>query len=334
MVNKSRLGELMKIHWLTGGNPQGLRQLEQSTLASTRLRAAVAFGAISKLRLSISAGESAPSAVDKLVIGKIGVENIATRKKLWLDQIRRLRGGGATVYLDYTDHHLGFESQLSDFYRSVLELVDYCICPSASMQTLLKSFWSGPSRVIVDAIEVDAVLPKLSAQSPRTALWFGHATNVPYLRAFIEQKFEPKQQVRIIALTNESGANFLIRPSIRLHPNVRLEIGPWSLHGMLQAAKVSDFCIIPGDPLDPKKAGVSANRLVTALALGLPTAADALPAYREFSGYYTDLRSTELGSLVIEPTRYREQVLHAQSELVPLFSKSVLGKAWEQFLNA
>lgn len=68
----------------------------------------------------------------------------------------------------------------------------------------------------------------------------------------------------------------------------------WSIDTMREAAQQSDVCLIPSDTQDPRKMAVSANRLITALALGLPTAADRLESYAEFGEYFTDIRSADL----------------------------------------
>ena len=51
---------------------------------------------------------------------------------------------------------------------------------------------------------------------------------------------------------------------------------------MINTAKFCNLCIIPSDPNDLKKAVVSSNRLITALALGLPT---GLPILTNSQGF-------------------------------------------------
>ena len=46
---------------------------------------------------------------------------------------------------------------------------------------------------------------------------------------------------------------------------------------------------------------MSANRLITALALGLPTAADNLESYKEFSEFYVDIRSEKFRAVMRDP---------------------------------
>lgn len=321
------------LHWLLPGPFTSPAQLDQASLASTRLRAAVALPALHALGWVVSCGENVAEQADKLVVGKIGGDQIQGRTAEWISQIELAKSRKALVFLDYTDHHLGYESAMSPFYRAVLGLVDVCICPSVTMKALLQQYWRGPIKVMEDALEVAPRQPKQVVGSPVTALWFGHASNIGYLKQFLESSFRPTQRVRIIALTNEAGATWFLKAATRVPVNVRVEIGIWSMANMLAAAAVSDICLIPSDQTDIRKSGVSSNRLITALALGLPTAADRLSAYAEFSDYFVDIRAERFHSLIDDPLAYREKVVQAQQQVVPRFSRQALGQQWGELFN-
>jgi hypothetical protein len=321
------------LHWLLPGPFTSPAQLDQASLASTRLRAAVALPALHALGWVVSCGENVAEQADKLVVGKIGGDVTPKRAAHWLVQIAAAKARGARIYLDYTDNHLGFESKQSAFYRDALALVSDVVCSSAAMARLLREFWSGTAAVIADAIEIACQPPKRLVGSPRTALWFGDASNIGYLKQFLADSFRPDQRVRIIVLTNEAGAAQFARPALALSANMRVELGPWSVSNMLSAAKVSDLCLIPSDPQDPKKAGVSANRLITALALGLPVAADVMQAYADYANYFVDLKSGQLPGLIADPLKQREAVVQAQQQVVPRFSRQALGQQWGELFN-
>jgi len=321
------------LHWLLPGQPRTINDLKQSNLASVRLRAAVALSGLLNSQFDISMGEDVSRQCTILTVGKIGGDDIQRRAAKWIDQISTAKASKALICLDYTDHHLGFESTMSAFYREVLRLVDVCICPSSTMAGLLRHHWQGPIRIIQDAIEIALQVPKQVLGSPITALWFGHASNVGYLKQFLEASFRPVERIRIIALTNDAGAQWFLRAAPVLPANVRVELGSWSVQNMLQASKYSDLCLIPSDPQDLRKAGVSSNRLITALALGLPTAADMLKAYAEFSDYFVDIRSKRLTALIADPLMQRESVVQAQQQVVPRFLSQVLGQQWGELFN-
>ena len=103
---------------------------------------------------------------------------------------------------------------------------------------------------------------------------------------------------------------------------------------MIHAASLCDLCIIPSDLADPRKAGVSSNRLLTALALGLPTAADRLDSYLEHSDYFTDIRSKDFDRLLENPLAFRVQVIQAQNGPVQEHSMQKVGERWVSLLES
>jgi hypothetical protein len=145
----------------------------------------------------VTFGENIAKQSDKVVITKIGSNDILTRQNQWLQQIKNAKLSGAKIFLDYTDHHLGFESGMSDFYRSVLSMVDVATTSSRRMQQNLAFYYSGAIEFIDDAIEF---LPQNTkpVNKPTTLLWFGHASNIEYLITFIKSGFKAGDQIRLI----------------------------------------------------------------------------------------------------------------------------------------
>lgn len=78
--------------------------------------------------------------------------------------------------------------------------------------------------------------------------------------------------------------------------------------------------------------GVSSNILITALALGLTTAADNLPSYREFEGYYCDLHGASFRRMLENPLRFSYMAINAQANLINRFSMSKIEDDWKSLL--
>lgn len=222
---------------------------------------------------------------------------------------------------------------MSEFYRAALGLADACTVSSHHMASLLADVWHGPIHVVEDAIEVHTAPPKPQSDAVVTLFWFGHASNVEYLRRFLETGFEAGQEIRLIALSNEAGLNLITAHPIQSPAKIEILLGLWSVETMVEAAAQADVCIIPSDTDDPRKAAAGSNRLVTALALGLPTAADALHSYAEFKDYYTALRSDDFQALLKSPQSFRAPVVAAQEKIVPRFAASKLGERWATLLS-
>lgn len=322
----------MHLHYLTHcSSSETLERLSQSNLASIRLRSIPAIRAAKSLKWAVSFGERMLETPSIVLIGKIGSQNIEVRQKLWLEEIQGVKKN-SQIFLDYTDHHLGFNSPMTSFYEAAIQLVDGCIVPSASMASLLMKFWKGPISIIEDPIEVECLAPKEVSKKPITLLWFGHPTNIDFLIKFIESGFLEGDSIRFIVLSNEVGLNHFASSNLSSKANIEFNLALWSSENMTEAARIADMCIIPSDLNDYKKRGASSNRLITALALGLPTAADNLPSYQEFAKYYCSLQGNDFRDILNDPAKYGSRVSKAQIELIPRFRMHKIEQDWENFL--
>lgn len=315
------------LHWLI---PE-VGELKRSHLASMRLRTTPSITAAQSLGWRVTVGENISGTPSILLIGKIGVDNIEVRQERWLDRIRKTKGS-AKIFFDYTDHHLGHLSPMSHFYEYAIKEVDGCIVPSKSMAELLLSKWDGPTSIIEDPIEIDAFPPKEFAGHPVTLLWFGHSSNIDFLINFLSAGFNADDHIRLIVLSNEAGLNHLANSNLVTSAKIEFNLALWSLDNMVEAAKIADMCIIPSDLSNPKKMGASSNRLITALTLGLPTAADNLPSYREFANYFCDLQSNSFREMLANPSQFNSIVNKAQTELGPRFRMKKIEQDWKSYL--
>jgi hypothetical protein len=306
--------------------------LSVSALASARLRLGPAAVQLRNAGYQIGVGESISSNCVCLLVGKIGAQSLTARAPLWLGQIDRARAFGARIILDYTDHHLGFPSAMgSAFYRPVLSKVDCCVTSSLHLKRMLSREFSGEIRVIPDPIEISLVPPK-TARYIRTILWFGHPSNVAYLLRWLDG-LGSDFSFNLIALTNSIGCQLIQRHVLATGASISMSAVEWSVENMLAAARIADFCVLPSDIWDPRKSGASSNRLLTALALGLPTAASMIPSYQEFSEYFLDLDTT---SLPLDSQKFIglvRQVAKAQREVLPQYSMQAVGSQWFDFLD-
>lgn len=322
------------LHVLTPGSAWSAEQLRGSAMASVRLRAAIAADAVAERGWIVSAGDRLPEHATDVLIGKIGSGNIEQRAPIWLEQIQRARKSGVRLWLDYTDHHLGFESPMSGFYQDVLPWVTTAVVPSSAMRSLLGSVWQGATGLVVDALDVPVIAPKQGVAGARqTALWFGHASNMRYLLQFLWDHAWLAEHIKVLVLSNSPGLDLLRAGYRGAGACIGVQALPWSPAAVIEAAETADLALIPSDPADPRKAGVSSNRLITALALGLPVAADVLPAYAAYRPYFADLRSAALGAWLHAYDERRHSVLRAQALVVPHYAKATVAASWLAMFN-
>ena len=318
------------IHWLIPYDNPSSDTPFNSNLASIRLR----LGCLLRQKnYEVTFGNNIPNNPYALVIGKIGSSNNNTRENLWINQIGEQKKEGTKIILDYTDDHLNFESSMTSFYEKSLSYLDAAITSSPYLASKLKQKSKIPIEIIPDAIEVPIFKPKIRENSSRNIFWFGHASNISYLIKFMKKFRNLKQKTTLFILTNEQGINILYQTKFNIDKNLSIQLGLWSIEAMIGTSKICDLIIIPSDPNDPKKAGVSSNRLITALALGLPTAASLVKSYKEYNQYFTDIDSEKFIELIDYPDRFHNQVLEAQNRIIPEFTQEAIGQKWINFFE-
>ena len=325
----------LRLHWLTPFSGQ-LSDLESANLASVRLRAAVALRCAEKADWHYAFGpqiDLKPRATDLcVVVGKLGSNDVERLASVWLENLAQAkkRAPGCRIVVDYTDHHLGAKTELSDFYRALLPLADALIVSSSALAVQLQPRFSGPVFVVPDALEVPITPPVRHKYAPPRALWFGHGTNLVYLA----QALEPLgRQLRgapleLRVLSNRPALEQFKRALTAIPEGIALKAGDWSLAAMRAHAAECDFCLLPSDPHDARKMGVSSNRLLTALAMGLPVAASSLVSYKEFSEFFLDLEAGGLLELARAPDRFHDMVTRAQQTVLNDYLAPSMQKHW------
>ncbi|MEY4921060.1 MAG: hypothetical protein RLZZ564_588 [Pseudomonadota bacterium] len=321
---------MKSIHWLVPYDNPSLDDILNSNIASIRLRLACF---LRSKNYEVTFGNNIKNNPCALVIGKIGASNSNTRENLWINQITEQKKVGAKIILDYTDDHLNFESSMTSFYEKSLPYIHAAITSSTFLADKLKQKSKFFIEIIPDAIEVPIFKPKIKENVSKNIFWFGHASNIDYLIKIISKWRKLKQKTTLFILTNEQGVVIFNQSKFNIDKNLSIQLGLWSIQAMINTSKFCDLIIIPSDPSDPKKAGVSSNRLITALALGLPAAASVMESYKEYDQYFTDINSEKFIELIDYPDRFHNQVLEAQNRIIPEFTQEAIGQKWINFFE-
>jgi hypothetical protein len=322
----------MHIHILIPGTYKTHEDLEISHLASIRFRAAIIAKYLPQHGSTVSFGETIPETSNIIIVGKIGVD-LQKREKIWLNQIESAKNKKIKILIDYTDNHLGYKTVMQNFYKSAFKLSDYIITPSDHLKILLNNNFSKEIFVIPDALEVPVLSPKISKTNG--ILWFGHNTNINYLINFLEEFPKTHEVFKLIVVSNDVGLNILANHRFQKKIGLKVSLQKWSPKALIEASKISDICIIPSDRNDPRKSGVSSNRLITSLALGLPTVAEIMSSYAEFSKYFFNIRSNSLSEIMSNSSSYETKKLisEAQQKIVPKFLPQAIGQQWTKLFK-
>jgi hypothetical protein len=330
----------INVQWLLDGEPKSLQEIFCSNLASIRMRAALTMQ-MQKENIKIDYIRKFEINRDTniLGIGKFSIIRDPDQINKWLKIIEKHKRNNGKIFLDYTDHHLRDSNSGNDLYNAYQKFLfysDYVVTSSEYLKKEIEKIKKIKTYVIEDPIEIKITQPKLFNHETLTALWFGHASNLDYLFNFLITKFQPVNIIKIIIMTNyyPLPAEMIKNLENYISKNIELAVVPWSLNDLEVAASISDLCIIPCGVNDNRKAGVSSNRLITGLALGLPCFADSPLSYQEFSEYYGPLEIKHIEDFSVNPEKYREKTKLAQKIIKERFAKNKINDKWELFFQS
>ena len=325
----------MKIHWLIPGNYKSIEDISKAQLASIRMRTGLVAKYSSDIQIEFSSGDHVDQKADVIVVGKIGVDCHNGRDNLWLKYLLKAREQSKIIVIDYTDNHLAFiNTSMGVFYKKILPIIDKAIVPSSHMSVLLSQFFKKEITIIEDPLEIESISPKIPTHKNKIPfLWFGHASNISYLIQYLKNPLLCDVGVKLNFLSNNQGIELLLLHKHLLNANIEFNISEWTLQNMINAAKISDACLIPSDLNDPLKSGVSSNRLITAFALGLPVTADLLESYAPFSDYFHNIREEPLSVFIKQLNLYVKKCELAQANVVSEFRQDNIVKKWNSFFN-
>ena len=318
-------------HLLLGGANRRLSDLKLDDLASVRLRSYPAGQALSDAGWIVSTGDHVPKDVNTVIVGKIPIFDLEQRAPHWIRELERVKRRGSKVILDYTDHHLGFDSPIKPFYRKAFEMADRCIVSHAGLSVALRDHDATESfdvKIIEDLIEHQFCEPREPSDDPTEwgVIWFGHGTNFEFL-ARLCASWPDKAPKNLYIVSSEEVHNFIRSGQLHASVPLQLHFREWSQTALAEVAAVADIAIIPSS-FESRKRFASSNRLVTSLALGLPVVATPLPSYQEFEDYFFELGSVSARMVFENPGVGHDQVKRFQSQLGNRFSLASVKDAW------
>lgn len=324
-----------------------LGKLSVSTVASDRYRTA----RIARVAAELGAILDIPNAGNlrcldteghALFIGKPPMRSPETLEK-WEGVAQAFSSSGCRVILDYTDHHLGLPEETLEhfFYSRVWPFVSIFTVPSNAMRKVLVKLGvsTDKTKVIRDPFEFQIRRPIHRKVSPPVGLWFGHPNNAHYLWSWLDSG-EGRENVKKLVLV--TSAEYL--RSMNFTPakwNVFEELGniqifpvAWSFDVIPKVVRGVDYGLVLSGASDPTKVGISSNRLVTSLCLGLPTIASLVDSYMDFESFFIDANNTtqvrdffgNFDDQFERPAQFQE--IHADE-----FSLHSIDAHWRSLLN-
>ena len=232
------------------------------------------------------------------IVGKLNSNTNKTIQSLAaanLAAVAHMKRKKVPVVLLYSDNHLNGAGLTKELYQDLVYFADTIVCPTKTLAKQIEIL--SPSPKSIHVIKDPWSLRKNTYHRTRNCelelAWFGSGLNMPYLAREIQEiinKISLKASIKITALSSPYALNRLESFLKKINYDKSKFIfsliewnhldQPTQLENILAAA---DIAIIPSDPNDPRKAGVSHNRIVDAARMGCIPVASPMESYKELS---------------------------------------------------
>ena len=288
-------------------NQEELDQISGS-LASDRLQIKPLIKALNNLNYAISAA-SINTTFQLTDLKKLKGFNLCIASKIRYDESMDanqftqfhsccaldLKRKGSKLLTIYSDHVAQSEAIDSELYKNLLFLSDHIATPSEKLKHLACDAITDLSPTSV--IEDPCLLPrqkfnKLNTGETIRLLWFGNVSNLKYLVREMQNLFsksDHSKRYELTILTLEVGLTKLQHKyTSNLIPlNWSLRLTSWDIENQPTQLKAelsrAHITLLPSDPLDPKKNGVSHNRLIDSIQSGCIAIASPVDSYVELA---------------------------------------------------
>ena len=288
---------------------------------------------------------------DICLVGKMtanSVELVESMVVANLAAVTYVKNRGAKIILQYSDNWLATENLIGDFYRDLFKMADHVVFPTSTLQEHAKKYTNNSTKtcIIDDPWQLTRWhTPQpfpTKQEEPFKIIWFGSNLNFEYLLNQLPSLLPVRirgLKIELTVLGAPLAANrmkeFCERNREKIKWNIRIIVWdprdqPNQLESELDRAHI---CLIPSNPKDPAKTGVSPNRLVDALRGGCITVASPMKSYQEFNEI--SLQGGKIRDLLMEAIRnyndYREKLVTKREKLLSKFDPKLNSKSWHDF---
>ena len=309
-------------------------------LASARLRTGVASTfALRAGHINVFLNGDDPEAISRVDLDAIDlcvVTKFFTKSnaRQWLNVLEHLVKNKRRILLDICEYPFADSkiTAIADFYKKALPYCDVVTVNSARMQELIAPHLVRSPLVIEDAILEPVQKPQFAPGKVLKLLWFGHPTNFKYLADLLPslKTFSQQQKCQLTIVSSPELKDKVPPVDKKLSAQFSTRFIAWSFQSQRDALADCDLVLIPGDPADPRKSGVSSNRIAEALQAGRFPVASALGSYLPYEG------SSWLGTDLVagirfalsQPQEVVARIRRGQTLVKGTVMPGVVGKQW------
>ena len=246
----------------------------------------------------------------------------------------------------YSDNHARKEDLMGTLYRQILRASSLVVCPTKTLQKAVNQFNSQVETcVIEDPWQVqDMTGMRESLGECIRIVWFGSHLNWKYMKNILVDTWkilEPNRKYIFRILTIKKAVELVKNNVIKSNPpcNVQIRSIQWSNddqpNQLQKVLENSDIVLVPSDPDDPAKKGVSHNRVVDAVRAGCIAIASPMPSYKEIE------KAVIIGDNI--PRLLREtidsydslsaKISQSREAILERFSPDLNANKWEDVIN-
>ena len=203
---------------------------------------------------------------------------------------------GSKIACLYSDNVCEYDSPDAQLYKNLLYLSDLVITPSKKLQEHAKKRIPKHAKLITipDPLFLEEKpFKRLSSNQDCNIIWFGHNKNLEYLTNILPNLIsnsDAKIHYILTILASRGALESFQKYNLQKLPksnNWSLRLVPWNIYNqpaqLIEELSNSHISIIPSDPNDPLKNGVSHNRLIDSIQSGCITLASPMDSYVELS---------------------------------------------------
>ena len=305
------------------------------------------------LHSPIRAGESLKKQKCICLVGKMSSNSEDLVKKMInanLPFIKELKSIDCPIIVQYSDNIFEEKNILSDFYSELFLLADRVVYPSNALRILTADHVPNKCGTVVIPdpwqLRSSHMSRYLNAKQECKIIWFGSAKNTPYLINCLANLLRnaPKNCCFELTILGLKISHDIIKEHIKSHitaipSNWKIRMVTWNHldqpQQLEQEISRAHIALIPSDPNDPRKAGVSHNRLVDAVRGGCVPIASPMESYLELKD--VALLGTDMASLLTQAIQSYEQLSEKidqkKDAILERFSPEINQQAWKKLLE-
>ena len=263
-----------------------------------------------------------------------------------LAAIVRLKNRGSKVVVQLCDNVFHRKDALTDLYTDIFPMADHVIFPCKALREVIKEYLpeNCQTTIIKDPWQLKSLhdFNHLSKETTCRIIWFGSNKNAKYMAQLLSKilsNCKSHPHFEITFLSTKYSHDLIQHANARIpktHSKWTFRFVEWSLKDQPEQLENElsrcHLSIIPSDPEDPLKAGVSHNRLVDSVRGGCIPIASPMKSYREIPqlGVLSKNIPESIDKVVKDYDNYCKRISHAREKLLKQFDPNENFACWEK----